>query len=72
MNIKAKSHLKHIYIKIYSKKKKKILIPETRPKHLETAETPRNIYKYVSIVFFVPSEVLKRHIPSVLAGTARN
>ncbi len=42
MIIKAKSHLKHINIKIYSKKKlkKKLLIPKT-------PETPRNIYRYI-------------------------
>ncbi len=39
MNIKAKNHLKHINIKIYSKiKNKKLFIPESPeiwPKHLE-------------------------------------
>ena len=63
MNVKAKSHLKHINIKIYSKKKeKKVLIPET----------PQNIYRYISVMFLVSGGVSKRHISGVLTGTARN
>jgi hypothetical protein len=61
MNIKAKSHLKHINIKIYSKKN--LLIPET---------PWRNIYRYVSVVFLVPDGVPERHIPGVPTGTTQN
>ena len=70
MNIKVKSHLKHINIKIYSKKK---IIKKNYsfPKHPKTAKTFENIYKYVSVMFLGSSGVLE-HIPSVPAETTQN
>ena len=73
MIIKAKSHLKHINIKIYSKKKLKKKIAHSqntqntskRPKHPE-------ILQVRLVVFLVPGRVLERHISSVLFGTAQN
>ena len=61
MNIKAKSHLKHINIKIYSKK-------------IKIAHS-RNTSKYLQERFngvFCTGWVLKRHISGVPTGTAHN
>ena len=65
MNIKIKSHLKHINIKLSSQRKKKKL-------NCSLPETPRNINKYVSMVFLVLDGVPERNISSVSVETIQN
>ncbi len=66
MNIKVKSQLKYINLKLSSQKKKNIKIK------LFITRNTQNINKYVLVVFLVLGGVAERNILGVSAETVRN
>ena len=70
MNIKVKSQLKYINIKLSSKNIKiKLFITRNIPKRPKHPKTPRNINRYVSVVSLVPGGAPKRNISGVSTET---